>query len=331
MSQDLLYTYVTGFDRTIRSTVELTGGKMRQFVEQATGDLFHSDGVYQFTSGGGLPQKVTNRFGDSPVSELDYTRRRVTRTAFDDGHFMDWPDVAKMGTDPRNKKLTAMRDKFLRKEDLIIDQALLGTAQGGDNGETTTVFDTSNIIDVTLGAASGYTNAGFNYSKFLATLTKFGENNVDLESAQPIFKLSYAQWQNMMEDDKFINHDYSTSRPIDAANSAMIKEYMGCKFVITNIVPWMNTAGTGFNIADTDINTTVGKWTDTDSTDIRAVSAFVQDAVLLEINPEITTDIGKRFDKKGSWYAYMKVAYGAVRTQEALSIAIPCDQSPSPA
>ena len=55
MSQDLLNTYVIGFDRAIRETVEVKGGKLRPYVQLATGDLYRKEGVYQRTSGGGLP------------------------------------------------------------------------------------------------------------------------------------------------------------------------------------------------------------------------------------------------------------------------------------
>ena len=339
MSQDLLYTYVTGFDRAIRETVEVVGGKLRPYVQLATGDLYRSEGVYQRTTGGGLPSKVTNRFGDSPVSELDYSRRRVSRNPFHDGQFMDWADIVRMGTDPRANKLTAMRNKFLRQEDIILDQAMLGTAQGGDNGEDAVEFGTingtadQNIIGVTLGAAAGLTNAGFNYDKFVTTLETFGTANVDLETYSPCFKISYKQWENMMQDDKFINFDYTGAAPIDSMKPTMIREYMGCKFIVSNIVPWCDSAttieGDSFNVADGDIDISAGAWTDTDTTKVRACYAFVQDAALLEINPDITTDIEKRSDKSFNWYAYLKMDLGAVRMEEEKVVAIPCDEDPS--
>ena len=174
MAGNLLNTYIIGFDRAIRETVETKGGKMRQYIQTAPGDLFRKEGVYQRTTGGGLPSKVVNRFGDSPVSDIDYSRRRVTRTAFQDGQFMDWADLSKMGVDPRSAKLAIMKNKFLRQEDLTIDAALLGSAQGGVEGNTTTAFGTGidtvtdfiaeGIIDVGVSDAGTSGSAdGFNY------------------------------------------------------------------------------------------------------------------------------------------------------------------------
>ena len=332
MSQDLLYTYVTGFDRSVRRTVEVQGGKLRSKVRTATGDLYRSEGVYQRISGGGLPSKKLTRFGDSPVSEADYSRRRVTRSEFEDGQFMDWADVVKMGTDIKPEKLNIMLNKFKRQEDIIITQALLGEAKGGDNGETDTDFAVANIIDVTLGAASGYTNAGFTYEKLLATLETFGSNNVDIEMYRPTFVISYKQWKDMMQQDEFINLDYTAAKPIDGGGM-MISNYMGCDFVVTNIVPYCAdstpTVIADFNIDDTDIDSTTGSFKDTDDSDVRLCYAFVQDAALLEVNPDIVTKIDERADKGFDWYAYLKMSLGAVRMEEEKVIAIPCDQSPA--
>ena len=325
MSAEISNAYLTGFDRNIRRTTEVKGGKLRSKVSLATGDLYREDGVYQLMSGGGLPTKRTNRFGDSPVSESDYTRRRVSRADYDDGQFMDWSDVVRMATDPKAQKLDIMLQKFKRQEDIIIEQALLGSAQGGDNGQTATAFTAGNIVDVQTGGASS--NIGFTYEKLLATLKLFGDNNVDLETSRPTIVISYAQWQDMMTQDEFINGDYTGMRPVDGKQT-IVSNYMGCDFLITNIVPYMNTAGTGFRVADSDLNTTTGAWADTDSTDIRACIAFMPDSCILEINPDIQTEMTKRGDKGFNWYAYVKQSLGAVRMEENKVIAIPCDESP---
>lgn len=329
MSQDISNAYVTGFNRNIiLRTTEVGGGKLRSKVRLVTGDTYRDDGVYQRMSGGGLPSKRTNRFGDSPVSESDYSRRRVRRNDYDDGQFMDWSDISRMATDPKAEKLDIMLQKFRRQEDIIIEQALLGTALGGDNGETSTAFASGNILDVQLGG--GGSNSGFTYEKLTALIEKLGgeDNNVDLETYTPCVVISYKQWQDMMGQDEFINGDYTGARPVDG-KPTMVKNYMGCDFLVTNIVPYMNTAGTGFRVGDTDVNATTGAWTDTDTTDIRACFAFVQDAALLEINPDITTEIDKRSDKGFNWYAYVKQSMGSVRMEEEKVVAIPCDQSPA--
>jgi hypothetical protein len=317
----------TGFNRSIKRTVELKGGKMRPKVQLASGDLYREEGVYPRITGGGLPTKITNRFPDSPTSESEYSNRRVRRADYNDGQYADRADLDRMVVDPRYEKTDILLQKFRRLEDLVIQEAALGSAQGGDLGQTATAFDSNNIIDVTLGAASGVTNAGFTYEKLLKTIETFGTNNVDIESYKPCFTMGYEQWSDMMEQDKFINLDYTSARPVDGGG-LMVKDYMGCDFVITNIVPYMNTAGTGFRIADSD-RSSAGGWSDTDTTDIRAVIAMVQDAVLFEVKPDILTRVTERADKSFRWYTYIEMGLGAVRMEEEKVIAVPCDQSPA--
>lgn len=330
MAGNLLNTYVIGFDRAIRETVEVKGGKLRPYVQLATGDLFRKEGVYQRTTGGGLPQKVTNRFGDSPVSDIDYSRRRTSRISYQDGQFMDWADVSKMGVDPRNAKLQVMKNKFMRQEDIILDKALLASAQGGAEGQTPVDLGVSNFVEVdvtTTGTAEGFT-----YKKFLAALELFGSNNVDIDSQAPVFKISWKQWKDMMDDDNFINFDYTSQRPVDQSVGT-VYDYMGAKFCISNILPYMDEdkttayAAADINVADTDINTTTGTWSNTNSVATRSAYAFMPDAALLEVNPDLTTKIAERSDKSFNYYAYMKAEFGAVRMEEEKVVVIPCLES----
>jgi len=239
--------------------------------------------------------------------------------------------VIKMGTDPKAEKLISMANKFKRQEDIIITQALLGTAQGGDNGETSTNFADANIIDITLGASSG--NAGWTYEKQLALLETMGNNNVDLEMYSPTVVISHTQLKEMRTQDEYINLDYSGMRALEGS-AMFIPNLLGCDFIVSNIVPYSDTATKAdidydaFNIADSDI-TSAGTFGDTDSTDVRLPFAFVPDAALFEINPDMTVKISERADKGFDWYAFAKMSMGAVRMEEEKVYVIPCDQSPS--
>lgn len=318
----------TGFNRSIRRTVELKGGNMRQLAYMATGSLYHEEGVYPRITGGGLPTKITNRAPTTPNSEADFENRRVTRADYHDATInMDRQDLDRIVADPRSEKTDILLQKFRRQEDIVYQQSALGSAQGGDLGSTATAFTGGNILDVTLGAASGVTNAGFNYEKQKAAIKKFGTNLVDLSMNKPCFVMSWAQWDDMMGDDHYINRDYTDRRNIDG-NGIYIPDYMGCEFIVTELVPYVNTAGTGFNIADTDVSA-AGGWTDTDSTDIRAVIATTKDATLLEIKPDIMTRVGENPSLSYRQQVYMEYGVGGVRMEEEKVLVLPCDQSPA--
>lgn len=327
----------TGFNRSIRRNVETKGGKMRAYTQMASGDLYREEGVYPLLQGGGLPTEITNRFPDSPVSESDYANRRVRRKDYNDGQFADRADLDRMVVDPRSEKIDVMLQKFRRLEDVTIQAAALGSAQGGDLGQTATAFDSDNIVDVTLGAASGYTNAGFTYEKLLETMETFQENDVDITESmyRPCIFIGPKQMRDMLEQDKFINKDYINQSLV--TSGYFIPNYLGADFIVTNILPYMNTAGTGFNVdLDSDIVTTgskskQGRWADTDTTDVRACVALTKDAVLFEVKPDIITRVTEREDKSFRWYSYLEMGLGAVRMEEEKVVAIPCDQSPAAA
>lgn len=318
----------TGFNRSIRRTVELKGGNMRQIAQLATGDLYREEGVYPRITGGGLPTKITTRAPTTPNSEADFSNRRITRADYHDATInMDRQDLDRMVADPRYEKTDVLMQKFRRLEDIVYQQGALGVAQGGETGESATAFDTGNIIGVATGAASGATTAGWNYEKQKATIKQFGENLVDLSMYKPCFVMGWAQWDDMMADDKYINRDYTDHRQLDG-NGIYIPDYMGCQFVVTEQVPYMNTAGTGFNIADSDISA-AGQWVDTDTTDVRAVIATTKDATLLEVKPDVITEVGKNPSLSYRMQVYMEMGLGSVRMEEEKVIAVPCDQSPA--
>jgi hypothetical protein len=106
-----------------------------------------------------------------------------------------------------------------------------------------------------------------------------------------------------------------------------VPDYMGCEFIVYEQVPYMNTAGTGFRIADTDLSAD-GQWQDTDTTDIRAVIATTKDSTLLEIKPDVITETGKNPQLSYRMQTYMEMGLGAVRMEEEKVIVVPCDQSP---
>jgi hypothetical protein len=55
------------------------------------------------------------------------------------------------------------------------------------------------------------------------------------------------------------------------------------------------------------------------------VPMWVKSGVLQATNPEIETEVVRRWDKRGSWYVYAMAGSGAVRMQETKVASILCD------
>lgn len=319
---------VTVFSSMVTRTLQLYGGRLRGLCQMATGDKFRADAVYPQFTGGGLPQKKTNRAATTPVKEFGFGNRRVLRDTFHDGIQVDRDDLSRMVADIKYHKTQALMDGFALREDIIIQQALLGTAKGGEKGETDVSFTAGNILSVTTGAATGYANAGFNYDKQVAAITLAGTKNVPLNRVRPTFILSSKQWKDMMNDERYTNFDYARNA-VGETNAFTVPNFLGADFMIYEQVPFMNTAGTGFRIADTDLSATTGQWQDTDTTDIRACMMVIPNAAILEINPDIMVKEGEDPSRSFVDTVYVEAAYGAVRNLEDYSFVIPCDQSPA--
>jgi hypothetical protein len=317
-----------GYNEMITRTVQVYGGEMRRLSRLATGNLYREKGIYPRISGGGLPTLITNRAPTTPNSEPEYSNRAVTRGDYHDAVIVDRQDLDRMVADPRYEKNQILLDKFALLEDVVYQQAALGVAKGGEKGATDAQFDTTNnIIAVGTGAPSGITSTGWNYEKQKATIAQFGKNNVKLANQKPCFVMSWAQWEDMMDDDKYINRDY-TDKVVGDRGGIYIPDYMGCEFIVYQQVPFMNTAGTGFQIDDTDLDSD-GVWNDTDGSEVRAVIATTKDSTLLEIKPDVITETGKNPQLSYRLQTYMEMGLGAVRMEEEKVIVVPCDENPS--
>ena len=325
LDQNISNLQVQSFGQNFYTNVELAGGKLRPHVTSVGSQFgtlpYRESGIYPVFGGGGLPTEELTRFGKTPISEADYGNRKVTRSFFSDGFFIDWKDVEQIAVDLKHPKMMNSMTKFKRQEDLTLIKAALGIAKGGVAGETDIAFDTSNIVPVTTGAASG--NAGMNYSKFTVLKESLALADVDIEYGQkPVIVMSPTQYYNeLYQDERFINSSYYQFAKAQA--TSMVKDFMDCTIVVMNNTPWANSAGTGANLDFTSKGVSV----DTDSTGVRACFAFMPDALMLEIAPDVESAMKPDITRGNNPLAYLKMGIGAVRMEESKVWLMPCDEA----
>jgi hypothetical protein len=326
-NQNISNLQVKSFGQNVYTNRELAGGKLRPHMTIVGGQFgtmpYRESGLYPVVAGGGLPQKRNTRFGDSPVSEILYGNRKITRAFYDDGFFIDWQDVEQITVDLKAPKLMAMNNKFARMEDIVAIKGILGAAMGGALGETSVPFASANVIPVGTGAVA---NTGMNYKKFLALKESFSLANVDIESGiKPVMVMSPTQYYlDLMNDDKFINSGYYKFAVAQASSS--VKDFLDVTIVVMNNTPWM-ADGTSASVTDAsfDVN---GASVDVAGLDIRACFAFMPDAAMLEISPNVETAMAPVITKGNNVYCYAKAGLAATRMEEAKVFLVPCDESP---
>lgn len=301
-------TVSTAFVESYRAMVTMlaqqTSSRLRKYVkfENTTGKKHFFDQIGTIEV-----NEVVSRFGDSPSNEIPHYRRACNVADFNAGTFMDGFDATKLIADPKDGYVRAMHAAFGRKIDKILIAAATADALTGAAGTTTTSLPSGQKVDVTLGHATGITNAGLTVEKLKNARSIFAKNEVideenNTEEDAPILVCSQQQIEDLLGDSRVTNSDYAA---VKALVDGKISYFMGFRFLRTELLTLSST------------------------TDIRTCFAFVKSGLGLCINEDVKTKISERADKNYNWYAYMEMSMGATRLEEEKVVEIPCDQSPS--
>ena len=317
-STSISTSFVKQYDSTLHMLLELKGN---MFTGKCIEENINGEEKYYDQLGSIYASEVTQQFADSPESDITHARRRVVATPYDVGIGLDKFDKVQELINPESAYVQRQVSALQRKGAIEFMNGVLGAAGTGKAGTTAVNLGSANVIDV---AAGDTGSTGMNLVKLQETLQYFEENNLMLDD--PMNKLYFAwgpqQKRELLEQEKVTSSDYAT---IKALVNGQINSYYGFEFVSSNMIPYVNTAGTGANL-DWSVTDTP---TDTDSTDIRACFAWAKSGVVQVTNPNLSTDVSQRKDKSNNWYSYSCLRTGAVRMEEEKVAIVPCDQSPA--
>ena len=317
-SQNISTAFVKQYGQTLDMLVELKGG---QFVGKCIEESITGEEKYFDQLGSVYANEVTDRYGDSPENDISHARRRVIATPYDVGIMFDKFDKVQMLVDPESEYVQRQVSALKRKRAIEFMKGTLGIAFSGKGGETQNTIGSAQYVPVDTGSTG---STGFNLDKLRIAREILEKGNVDLDD--PMNK-AYIAWgpqqkRELLEITEVTSSDYNT---VKALTSGDINTYYGFEFVSSNMIPYINTAGTGINLDWNTLDAAV----DTDSTDVRACFAWVKSAVRQVTNPHIETDISQRKDKRNNWYSYACMRTGSVRMEEEKIVIIPSDQSPA--
>jgi hypothetical protein len=90
------------------------------------------------------------------------------------------------------------------------------------------------------------------------------------------------------------------------------------------MLPYLNTAGTAYQLSWNASDEPI----DVDSTDVVGAFVWVKSAARVVTNPDLSTDIERRGDKRFNWYAYSCLRTGTVRMEDRRVVPIACDRTP---
>lgn len=240
----------------------------------------------------------TTRHGETPISDADHTRRRLTMADYDvPADLIDKPDKLKLLIDPQSVYARNQVFSLNRAIDDVIITALGGPAYGGHAGATTiNNYDsdecrliTSDGAIVTAGSDhTDTTETALTIAKLLTCKQLLDDGEID-EDRQRYFLCNPYNINQLLNTTEVKSADYNTVR---ALAQGQIDTFMGFKFLKSTRLS-------------------------ADGTDTAATNcyAFAQDSIVLAVAQEPNVDISIRNDLRNAIQVYSTLSIGATRVE----------------
>ena len=237
-------------------------------------------------------QKKTTRHGDTPLINTPHDARWVHPNDYEWADLIDDQDKLRMLIDPQSSYAQNGAYALGRAKDDEIIAAYFGTALTGENGSTSTSFDTANQ-QIAAGAA------GLTVAKLRDAKRILMANEVDVET-DPLFIIVTAQQvDDLLATTEVTSSDYNT---VKALAQGMVNSFMGFTFVHCERLG-------------------------VDGSSNRRVPAYAKSGMHLGMWNDINTKISERGDKSYATQVYVKGTFGATRTEEGKVVEILCSES----
>lgn len=290
MSFQVTTAFVQQYTTNVAMLLQQRGSKLRDLVTQGSYTGKAAKAVEQI--GPVTAQLRTSRHGDTPLISTPHDARWVFPSDYEWADMIDDQDKLRMLIDPTSPYAINGAYALGRAMDDIIIAAALGDSKTGENGSTTTPFDTSN-------QQVGASASGLTIAKLREAVEIFNENEVDMEMDPLTMIVSPKQMTNLLATTEITSSDYNT---VKALVQGQVDSFMGFKFIVSNRLG-------------------------VDGSSNRRVIAFARSGLHLGLWNDITTRISERDDKSYSTQVYVKGTFGATRTEEKKVIEILCTES----
>ncbi len=288
MSFQVSTAFVQQYTTNVGLLLQQRGSKLREAVTMGSYTGKAAKAVEQI--GAVTAQARTSRHADTPLISTPHDARWVFPTDYEWADMIDDQDKLRMLIDPTSPYAVNGAYALGRAMDDIIITAALGTSMTGENGSTSTVFDTTNQRIVVGGT-------GLTVAKLRQARRILMTNEVDV-SADPLYiAVTAVQLDNLLGTTEVTSSDYNTVKTLVSGD---VDTFLGFKFIQ---VERLGVDGSG---------------------DRRCI-AWAKSGMHLGMWNDITTKISERSDKSYATQVYVKGTFGATRTEEKKVVEIICD------
>lgn len=254
-------------------------------------------------------REMAYRLGDTNPEELDSELRSLFVNFYKSALIADANELIQLGRlgNPLSRYMETQMAARARNFDTTIINGILGPVLTGTNNNVSVPLPTTQDIVVNYAFSGAGTNTGLTLDKIQAGVEKLAIANVTgygIENYSDItILLSPRQMNDLMHENKIINHDFNANRPLV---NGYVGTYYGVNFVIVdrNALP--------YNAA----------------TDVRTCVMFARRSVVAGMALENEFHMDRLPTKDYNYQLFAKWGWGATRLDEEGVIRIFCDESP---
>lgn len=289
MSFEVNTAFVQQYSTNVQLLLQQRGSKLRDACTIGSYTGKAAKAVEQV--GPVTAQQRTSRHGDTPLISTPHDARWVFPTDYEWADLIDDQDKLRMLIDPTSPYSQNGAYALGRAMDDIIIAAALGDAKTGENGTTTTGFDTTNQQ---VAAAS----TGLTIAKLREAKRRLMAREVDFANDPAYIAVTSRQIENLLATTEATSSDFNT---VKALVQGDIDTFMGFKFI---------------QIERLGVN----------GGSARRCFAWVRSGMHVGIWNDINAKITERADKSYSTQVYVKGTFGATRTEEGKLVEILCTE-----
>lgn len=285
MSVNIPTHYVQQYSTNIQLLLQQMGSKLRGAVTVGSYTGKQASPVDQF--GKVEMQPVTSRF--APMGRVDAAtdRRWVQPSDFDLPQLIDSFDKLRLITDPESSYVRNAVMAAGRQYDRLICSAFTGSAATGEQGATSTPFDTGNEVDVATGGA----NSKLNVAKLREVKRLMMANHIDFDMEEAYVGITAADHDSLLGDIQVTSRDFN-DRPV--LTDGKVASFMGFQFIHCELIETI-LAGTN--------EVTLPVW--------------VKSGMHLGMWNDVENSVARREDLQGRpWQLYTIMTAGATRLEE---------------
>ena len=233
-----------------------------------------------------------SRHEDTPLTEVPFSRRRVTFNTYRAVDLIDNPDRVKMAKDPTSPTMKQLMAAMNRQKDDVIIAAALGSAYSVNSS------DTASAVSLPSGQQIADSGSDLTLGKLLEAKKKLLSNDVDPAEEPMYIVCGPDQLEALLNVTTNTSVDYNSVR---ALMNAGLDTWAGFKFIISN-----RLAKSG---------------------NIRSCFAWAKSGLGLAMNGTPNIRISERSDKNYSTQVFVECSMGATRIEDEKVVQIDCDES----